>query len=295
MSEYIACTTLTQVVFEYYCYVYKIVNGQSGGLASLILSMMYQSLQFDIFSSPFANRTTYNALLDSLAHTGYNWKSGSRDFPITKEEQENLRNVVDALPLVTSEFVTPELREICRKIKTKFFWMIYNYRTFQSILDEMPEKCRVIDEVTKKFDGLVHSFHDIMKENVVEKKNYERQNCGVKEIRDEINRLSQQANFTNSFGKARFINSGTANRPNTSGGETNINKVEHVVEKPTSLEANNVAEKPTSSEAENVDSVTSLSTMQITSVVADINSSHTLAKQDSLIFGIHTIEKKFLG
>ncbi|KAI5673378.1 hypothetical protein M9H77_13742 [Catharanthus roseus] len=248
MSEYIACITSAQVVLEYYCYIYKIVNAVCTFL-----------------SSPLTNLTTHNA---SLSNT-FNKYFRSRDFQITKVEQEKLRNAVNALPLVTSEFMTPELQEIC-------------YHTFRGILDEMLEKWGVIDEVTKKFDELMHSFHDIRKENIEEKENYERQNC-----------IGQRADFTNSFGKGRFINLGTANRPNT---EKPIStEEEQVAEKPISLEVDNVVEKTTSSEAKNADSVTSLSAMQIASVVADINSSLTLAEQDSYTFGVHTVEEKRLG
>lgn len=47
-EKYIACTISTQVVLEYNFYVAKIMKGDTCGLASLILSLMYQSL-FDIY------------------------------------------------------------------------------------------------------------------------------------------------------------------------------------------------------------------------------------------------------
>lgn len=56
-----------------------------------------------------------------------------------------------------------------------------------------------------------------------------------------------------------------------------------------------MAQKPTSIEAENADSVIFLSTMQIASIVVDINSSRTLAEQESTISGIHTVKEKHLG
>ncbi|KAI5677041.1 hypothetical protein M9H77_07991 [Catharanthus roseus] len=268
MSEYIACTTSTQVVLEYYCYVYKIMNEQMGGLASLILLMIYWSFHLYIFSSPCANCTTCDDFLSSL-------DSQRMDFPTAEVKYDKLGDAIKALPLETSEF--------------KFSRMIYSYRTFQSVLDKMPEKCRIIYEVTKTYNNLVDSFDNIKNEHIVEKENIERQNYWIKEIRDEIERLQKELKIAESsvknsrtHSKAQFWTSIGATRETSSG------------DKPMSTEAEHEAEKPTSIEAENADSVTSLSTMQISSVVVDIDSSHTLAEQDSHTSSFPIVEEKRL-
>lgn len=76
--------------------------------------------------------------------------------------------------------------------------MIYSYRTFQSVLDKMPEKCRIIYEVTKTYNNLVDSFDNIKNEHIVEKENIERQNYWIKEIRDEIERLQKELKIAES-------------------------------------------------------------------------------------------------
>lgn len=44
MSEYIACTSLSNIIIYYSDYVRKIIVGDTEGLDSLILSMIFQDL-----------------------------------------------------------------------------------------------------------------------------------------------------------------------------------------------------------------------------------------------------------
>ncbi|KAI5657580.1 hypothetical protein M9H77_26373 [Catharanthus roseus] len=253
-------------------------------------------------------------------------------FPIIEVEQEKLCDAIKALHLVTSEFVTPEHREICQKIIKKLSRSSAN---LCEINDKASRVAGKIDEtssvITEQASAIVEkhipakvadntpiqtleanelSFPTVARTALILGElpssilgkhvlTYEEtlQNSPTLEELSSIvvgkHAVKTEDNSQNSLTVVEVMPI-IARQQSVTAKDTPLNSAT-VAEKSISTEAEHVVEKPTSIEAKNVDSITSLSNMQIASVVANINSSYTSAEQDSPIFGVPSVEEKHLG